>query len=71
MLVEAIRRYLMSLGVEEAAEWSEDQILRHVDDSLKQHVDDPDAFLHTVDELAAGIVEGLLTVQDVLARDLH
>jgi precorrin isomerase len=71
MLTEAIRLYLVSLGVTDAAEWTHDQIMCYLNEHLMEQLADGEGTFRTeLSIMFSEIQTNLLTVSKVLNKDL-
>jgi len=68
MFLEAIRAYLGSLGLD-TANWTNEELLEHMNQVLREIMYDRDNLEYTLTELMNGIQEHVLTVAAVLSEE--
>jgi hypothetical protein len=70
MLVEAMRAHLVSLGILEAATWTNEYIMSYINSTLLQcSEEDPESFDEVLTELWDSVKETMLTVNKVLSEE--
>lgn len=72
MMCEAIRAYLVGeLGMKDAAEWPQTQVMEHMEGILRSQVRESDNFEDTLDNFWERIKPNIMAVNDVLSEDLQ
>lgn len=68
MIIEAMRAYLVGLGIPGAEDWSVEEISKYIDEILLEQIDNPEAFNGLVQEMQDAIATNLRTFEEVLTE---
>lgn len=72
MMIEAIRAYLVELGVPGAETWTHEEIMKHVEETFMLYSkENPETFRAVVDDFWDNIRINMMTVNKVLHEGLH
>lgn len=68
MFTEAVRAFLVSLGIEDAENWTKEQLLNHVDNVFAEtsRKCSESIFAYVADEFLTNVKANLCTVDDVI-----